>query len=149
MRCRGYPLICVLLLSTMLGTAPTVSQNRQFRVVVNNSNPVTSLSRDQLSKIFLKRVDRWNDGQRTAPVDLAPDSPVRDAFSRAVHRRSAARINSYWQQQIYSGAGVPPSQRDSESAVLDFVRSHPGAVGYISSRSSGTGGVKVISVTGL
>lgn len=140
--------LALLVAKLSLGTAPIVGQNPPFKVVVHPSNPVASVSREQLSKSFLKQIDRWEDGKRIVPVNLAPDSPVREAFSQVVHRRSATRINSYWQQQIYSGSGVPPPQRASERALLDFIRTNRGAVGYVS-QSSDTGGVKVISVTGL
>src|SRR5688572_625780 len=54
-----------------------------YRIVVNPANPVASLSRNQVSKLFLDK-GTWDDGVAVAPVDLLPSSPVRDGFSREV-----------------------------------------------------------------
>jgi ABC-type phosphate transport system substrate-binding protein len=80
------------------------------------------------------------------PVDLTVDSSVRESFSRVVHGRGAAAIRNRWQQQIYSGRGVPPPERGSEREVVDFVEANPGAIGYLAA-STPSNEVKVIELT--
>ena len=82
------------------------------------------------------------------PVDLSANSPVREAFSLAIHERDVNAVKSYWQRQIFSGRGVPPPEKASDSEVLAFVRANPGAVGYVSSGTAVGSGVKVLEVTG-
>ena len=107
-----------------------------FRIVVHADNPVSSLTRDKLSKLFLKRVTNWDNGQAVLPVDLGDSSPVREAFSKQVHGKSLSAVRAYWQQRIYSGADVPPPQVGSDAEVIAYVRAHPGAVGYVSPATS-------------
>jgi hypothetical protein len=59
--------------------------------------------------------------------------------------RPVAAVRSYWQQIIFTGRGVPPVEFGNDSAVLSYVRSHRGAVGYV---SAGThiDGVSVLEV---
>jgi hypothetical protein len=56
-----------------------------------------------------------------------------------------AAVKAYWQQRIFSGRGVPPPALDSDQAVLEYVASHPGAVGYVSGAAA-VGSTKVMSV---
>ena len=102
-----------------------------FLVVVNASNPATSISREQLSQIFLKRVERWPNGAPVDPIDLAPSAPPRVAFTTAIHHKAVRAVRTFWQQQIYSGRDVPPPEKETEQDVIAYVRSHPGAVGYV------------------
>src|SRR5690349_8657096 len=92
-----------------------------FRVVVNEANPVTSVTGDFLTELFLKRRVEWLNGSSARPVDLRTDSPVRREFSKSVLHRSVEAVKSYWQQMIFSGRGVPPPEVDSDEAVMAYV----------------------------
>lgn len=112
--------------------APAAAQE-SFAVIINASNPVSSLTRAQVADIFMKRLTEWpGSGGAAHPVDLPAVSPVRDAFSRAVHGRPGAAVASFWGQQLFSGRGVPPPQRPTDRAVVDFVRGDAAAIGYVS-----------------
>jgi ABC-type phosphate transport system substrate-binding protein len=118
-----------------------------FVVIVNAGNPVSTLSRETASRIFLKRLGVWNNGERTKPVDLAVGSVTRQSFSRQVHRQDAHAIEELWQKQIYSGRDVPPPQKASESEVIDYVARTPGAIGYVAAGSRLEPQVKTIQIT--
>ena len=120
-----------------------------FVVIVNAGNPVTAVTRDELTKIFLKKQSAWDNGNPIIPLDLAEETAAREAFTKAVHRRSVAAIKSYWQQQIFSGRDVPPTEESSESDMVAAVRANPNAVGYVSAGAAASAsGVRTISVTG-
>ena len=140
-------LCSALAVSTLLAGWPMVAQgNSGYQVVIHVDNPSTSLEKDQVSNFLLKKKSRWADGTSVAPVDLASDSSVRAAMSEDIHGRSVSSIKNYWQRQIFSGRNIPPPELDSDAAVLDYVRSNRGAIGYVSSASSPSG-VKVVRVT--
>lgn len=120
-------------------------QPEGFRVVVHPDNPVTVLTADELSNLYFKRTTRWEDGTRALPVDQPGDSPTREVFSRAVHGRSARAMVAHWQQQIFSGRGVPPTQLADDRAVLEYVAGNRGAVGYVSPGAA-LRGVKTVEV---
>jgi ABC-type phosphate transport system substrate-binding protein len=118
-----------------------------FLVIVHRSNRVSSISRAELSAIFMKRTRRWADGAEVLPVEPAARSPLRERFSVRVHDKSVAYVTRYWQRLIFAGRGIPPPQLRDDSAVLEYVSTHRGAIGYISRESAGRDDVKVIVVT--
>jgi len=130
------------------GSAVLAQRATSFRVVVHPDNPVRSLSRAEVSNMFLRRERRWPNGSSVDPVDQPVSSHVRDDFSEAVHRRSATSVASYWRQQIFSGRSVPPSEKQNDAQVVRYVATHPDAIGYVSA-SADTSAVRVLDVTGL
>lgn len=126
------------------GAAPAAAQTG-FVVIVNESNPLQDLSRQQLADIFMRRMTTWPGGGSIHPVDLPAVSETRDAFSRAVHGRPAAAVASYWGQQVFAGRAVPPPQRPTDRAVVEFVRGDAASIGYVAPGSA-TVGVKTVAV---
>jgi ABC-type phosphate transport system substrate-binding protein len=118
-----------------------------YKVVVNATNQASQLSRDQISRLFLKKHTMWSDGTTVLLVDQAESSPVRRAFTAAVHRREVMSVKRYWQQMIFSGRAVPPPERRSDAAVLEFVRMHDTAIGYVSANAPLDDRVKVVEIT--
>lgn len=117
-----------------------------YRVVVNPSNPVSALSRTQVSKLFLEK-STWDDGAVVSPVDLLPTSPVREGFSRDLLGLPVPTVIERV-REVSKAAGVnPPPSLASDREVLAFVRLKPGAIGYVS-LGADVSGVKVVSVGG-
>ena len=135
--------ISAVLLLITLAALPALAAD--FQLVANNGVSTSSLTKSAASAIFLKKTLKWDDGTPIVVADQNDKSPVRDAFTTFVHGKSVAAIKSFWQQQIFSGRDVPPVEQASDAAVLAFVRSTPGAVGYISAKTPATG-VKVLEV---
>jgi len=117
-----------------------------FRVVVHPSNPVVSLTRAELSAIYLKRTRSWPDGREITPLARLSTSRVREQFSRIVHGKSVAYVTRYWHRLLFSGRAVPPREVRSDAAVLAIVRRNADAVGYIDANTPTGDGVKVIAV---
>jgi ABC-type phosphate transport system substrate-binding protein len=107
-----------------------------YLVIVHPANRATRVSRDFVAQAFLKRVTRWEDGETIRPVDQSSDARPRQAFSLAVLNRSVDAVRSYWQQRIFSGRDLPPPEFDSDEAVVRYVSSTRGALGYISARAN-------------
>jgi ABC-type phosphate transport system substrate-binding protein len=135
----------VLVIAALVAARPARAAEPAFKVVVHPSNAASSLTRQQASDFFLKKVTKWSDGTVVAPVDLPAASAVREAFSKAVHGRPASAIASYWQQQFFSGRETPPAEKANDAAVLAFVKENANAIGYVSGEAA-VSGVKVIAV---
>lgn len=115
-------------------------------VIVHPESKVSVISRSELSKIFLRRLRTWADGTDALPVDQLPSGEAREEFSQRIHGRGVVTVEVYWKRMIFSGRGVPPRELADDQAVLEFVRSNPGAVGYVSSATA-LEGVKRLTVT--
>ncbi|HEY0777830.1 MAG TPA: hypothetical protein VGD56_07665 [Gemmatirosa sp.] len=138
--------LCAALATCLvLGARAAHAQPGEYKVVVNADNPMTSVSRDVVAAMFLKRQTRWPGGAEVTPVDLGSASPVRAAFSRTVLGKQMAQVSAYWQQQIFSGRGTPPPEKAGDAAVLSYVAASPGAIGYVSAGASAPG-TKVVAI---
>ena len=129
-----------------LAFSPAQAQGPDYAVIVNAANPVASISKEDLAKLFLKKTSTWSTGQNAAPVELPPSAKVREAFAREVLGKTLPQVKSYWQQQIFSGRDVPPPEKPTEGDVVAFVRANPNAIGYVTKGVNLGRGVKVVSV---
>ena len=145
MRRQTFFIATVALLGLFVGAGHLVAQDSGYKVIVHSTNPASSMSRGDLSKIFLKKTTKWSDGRPATPVDLPESSGTRASFSKAVHNKSADAVKAYWQQMVFSGRGVPPTQKASVREIVDYVQSNPGAVGYVPSGAS-VGDCQVLAV---
>jgi ABC-type phosphate transport system substrate-binding protein len=118
----------------------------EFKLVVQESNGMESITRAEASQFFLKQTKVWPNGEAVAPVDQAEVSAVRKAFSKAVLKKDMGAVRGYWQAQIFSGRAMPAPERHSDASVLAFVRSTAGAIGYVSSSAEVGPGVKEIKL---
>lgn len=137
------------LVVTILSSAADAAQPRTdapFQVIVNRANAVSSISRAELSALFMRRKRSWRDGTEVRPVEPAR-TRLRDEFSRAIHGKSVAYVTRYWHRVIFAGRGVPPEELPSDAAVIEFVKAHRGAIGYIARGTLAGSDVKVIAVT--
>lgn len=119
---------------------------RAFKVVVNSDNPSPALPRATIARMFLLRIATWDHGPPVVPVDQLATVAAREAFTGEVHGRSVASIKSYWERMIFSGRGVPPPEVATDREVLDFIRSRPGAIGYVSSSTALGSDVKELEI---
>ena len=145
LRVLALPVAAVAALA--IQAVPAGAQEGSYVVIVHESNPIASISRQQLADIFMKRLAEWPNGGGVAhPVDQPAVAAVRDAFSRVVHGKPAAAVASWWGQQMFSGRATPPPQRPHDRAVIAFVQGDAAAVGYV---TAGTAPpyVKVLRVT--
>lgn len=123
--------------------------DRGFLLVVNPSNPVRELTLEEVERIFLKRIVRWEDWRgepRIEPVDQMPDSEARKAFTEVVHRKPVRLVVGHWQRMIFSGRDRQPEELGSDQAVLDYVGGNERAIGYIDSSTPPGSQVRVLKL---
>jgi ABC-type phosphate transport system substrate-binding protein len=131
-----------LLLAMLL---PAATAAADYVVVVHPSNPVTSLTKTEASRLFLRSSTLWPNGEHVKPVDLAKGSPARAAFTKEILGRSMGAIDQYWTQSVFSGRAIPPPEKRSDAEAVAYVRENPGAIGYVAAGAS-TEGVKRVTV---
>ncbi len=120
---------------------------RPYQVIVNAQNPVGLLTTKEISRLFLLKTTTWPFGQVVLPVELDGDSPVRAAFIRDIHHKSPVDITVYWEQMVYQGKASPPPTAASDGEIMDYVREHPSAIGYVSAGAKLTPDLKPITIT--
>ncbi|HEY6000802.1 MAG TPA: phosphate ABC transporter substrate-binding protein [bacterium] len=121
------------------------AQTGGFKIVVNKDNPARGLAKGKIAFMFMKMTTRWDHGVAVAPVDQAPASAVRAAFSREIHGRDVEAIEAAWQRAVFAGRGTPPPEARSDEDVIAHVAGDPGGIGYVSAGAN-TDRVKVLEV---
>jgi len=116
-----------------------------YRIVTNRANPVTSLTRAEAARLFLKKETAWPDGKPVLVIDQERGSAVRQAFSRDVHQKDADAVAAYWQTAVFAGRDVPPPVARTDAEVIAFVMTSPGAIGYVAAGAE-TDSVKVLTL---
>lgn len=115
-----------------------------YKVIVNPANPASSLSRAQLSRMFLDP-STWDNGQPVLPADLTPTSPLRELFSTTVHGMPTAAVAARWANSSVAGKKTPVTL-NSDADVVQYVRLKLGAIAYVSAAAD-VSAVKVVSIT--
>lgn len=133
---RRMALLAVLLASSSMAQAGVV-------VVMSSKSDVDSLSRAQVSQIFLAKTDALPNGRVAKPVDQAEGSAVRNEFYDKVADKNAAQMKAYWSQLTFTGKAQPPRKVSGDAAVKAALAENPAAVGYISDGAV-DGSVKVV-----
>lgn len=111
--------------------------------VVSAKSPVTTLSRSQITDIFLGRTSSLPNGDLVVPIDQVEGSPARDEFYARFTGKSAAQIKAHWSKIIFTGRGQPPMEVPNSFAVKKKVFENPNAIGYID-QSLVDGSVRVL-----
>jgi ABC-type phosphate transport system substrate-binding protein len=96
--------------------------------------------------MFLKKVTSWPDSKPVVAVDQSRTAQVRQDFSLDVHQKDADAISAHWQVLVFSGRDVPPRIVRSDEEVVEFVKANPGAIGYVSAKTTLDPGVKKVAV---
>lgn len=111
-------------------------------VIASPQVAADSISMSEIAAIYTLKKTSWGNNIPVVPVNREVSSAVREKFSEAVFNLSPQELAEYWNQLRFKGK-VPPLIQTSDQAVLGFVRSVPGAVGYIDA-SQPPSGVKVL-----
>jgi ABC-type phosphate transport system substrate-binding protein len=114
----------VLGLSPMTATADVV-------VVVSSKSQVVTLSKNQVTDIFLGKSARFPDGSPAIPIDQAEGAAVREEFYNSFAAKSAAQMKAYWSKIIFTGRGQPPKAVLDSDAAKRILAQNPNAIGYL------------------
>lgn len=134
---RALP--CLLLAALFGAAAPAAAQV----VVVGAKSPVTSLSKEQASDIFLGKLPTLPGGGSAELIDQPESSALRDEFYSKVTGKSAAQAKQYWSKLAFTGKGTPPKEVANSAEVKKLVSANPNAIGYIE-KSAVDGSVKAV-----
>ncbi len=130
----------------LAASPPALADGIGFQVIVHPANSAQSITRRQLSDMFLKKLTHWPDGSAAEPVEPPERSRTRAYFlSDVMNGRSALALKAFWQKRVFAGRDVPPIEKASDEEVVSFVRATPGAIGYVG-QTIPVAGVKVLQL---
>ena len=103
---------------------------RAQEIIVNSGVKICEISKSDLRDIFTGAAGNYKDGSRAVAVNLKGGA-VREAFLKNIIGKSDAAYSAAWRVLVFSGQGVMPKSFPTEEALVDYVASVPGAIGYI------------------
>ena len=112
-------------------------------VIVSARSAVTSLSAEQVARIYLGKVNTFPGDGSATPIDQPEGTAIRDEFYTRVVRKSPTQLTAYWAKMIFTGDGYPPKLLAGNAAVKHAISSSADAIGYID-RSALDSSVKVV-----
>jgi ABC-type phosphate transport system substrate-binding protein len=121
---------CFLLLLALLRCCPT-AHAQDIVLVANKSVQVSALNDADLRAIFTGEKTRFADGSRAIPVTLKGGA-AHEVFLRKHLGESPEDFRAQWRKAVFTGQGAMPKTFDSEAALIQYVASTPGALGYVS-----------------
>ena len=100
-------------------------------VVVSAKSQIMALSPNQISDIFLGKINTFPNGGQALPIDLTEGTPARDEFYARVTGKSAAQIKAHWSKIIFTGRGLPPKEVLDGNEVKRRLAENPNAISYM------------------
>ncbi len=139
--------ITILLFCLLIVVLGPVAFAEQVVIITHPDYKGSSISQSDLKNIFLGKKKTLPEGGKVTPVDQPESNAARKEFYSKVLKKSPRKLKAYWAKKIFSGRGTPPKVIGDDSAVLDWVASHPGALGYVKkSAVAGSKNVKVLKL---
>lgn len=102
-------------------------------IIVNKENPNAALTLADVKLYWLRKIKkRWPGIEKNIkPVDFKTSNAAQQAFYGTVLKMSAADVQTYFTERQYESAEKPADKVASNDAMIEFVSTEPGAIGYI------------------
>jgi ABC-type phosphate transport system substrate-binding protein len=118
----------------------------QIVVVVNKSNPITSVSTSDLKSMFTGDLTKFPSGSSVTLVTYKSDTETRKKFYQALGKKYNECQALLLKRMLNDGL-KPPASFESDEDVVNYVAKTPGAIGVVSAALV-SGSVKTITVDG-
>ena len=137
---RTKSLLGTLLVAAFVAMA--VPASAQVVVIISAKSPISKLTPDQVSQIFLGQAKTFYNGGMAVPLDQA-EGADRHAFYLKVTGKNPAQLKAYWSKLTFSGNAQPPQVLPDSKAVVKLVAGNPKYIGYVD-KSAVDASVKVV-----
>ena len=111
--------------------AGNAAQDDKLVVIVNNQLDVDSISVADLNRIYLgkKKILAGQNINRLASLE---NGEIHQLFLSTCLNRSHSSFINYWKRMVFTGKGLMPKVFKNEREIVDYVKKHKTAIGYIS-----------------
>ena len=128
----------VLTLALTASCVPLLSVNaalEEVSVVVNKSNTIGPLSREEVRRIFMGEKSAWPGGKRITVLMLAPDQPERGVILRDVFKMNDSDYTKYFLQAAFTGrVQSAPKELATAAQMKARLTANPNAIGYLNTK---------------
>lgn len=121
MRLITFLVLTVLLMTTVWGG--------DIVFIVSKDTKINKVSKKILARIYLGKVEVIDDVE-VIPLNLPPHNSLRKKVERKLLGMDREELQLYWNRMYLEGI-EPPIVLPSQKAVMEFVKSVKGAIGYV------------------
>lgn len=107
------------------------SANADVVVVVSAKSATGTLTAEEVSQIFLAKTKTFPGGELAVPLDQSDGAAERTEFYSKVTRKTAAQLNAYRSNLLFSGKGQAPKEVAGNASVKKLIADNPNMIGYI------------------
>ena len=107
------------------------NEPKEAAIIVHKSNPLSSISKEELSNIFLGKKVLWESGSRIVAGMISTDNDQIKGFLKRICNKSVKRFNAHWMKFIFSGSGIRPQEFSSSMNASYFVGSHKNSIAIV------------------
>ncbi len=128
-------LLTILMLALVGGWVRLLGVSAAFEevdIVVNKSNNVSALSRQEIRRIFMGEKSSWPGGKRVTVLMLTADQPERGVILREVFKMNESDYTRYFLQAAFTGrVQAAPKDLPSAARMKGRLATNPNAIGYL------------------
>ena len=125
-------LFTLALLPNCAGLLTASAAPEEVDVVVNKSNSLGPLSREEVRRIFVGEKSSWAGGKRIIVLMLARDQPEREIILREVFKMNESDYTKYFLQAAFTGrVQAAPKDLSSAAEMKARLAANPNAIGYL------------------
>ena len=122
------PRVIALFVILLAVLAASPARAGHLVVITHSDSAIHTLSREQVSRIFLGRLKLLPTGERVTVVEVGP---LRERFYRRLIGRDIAEINAYWARLKFSGRTQAPLRAGSPKAALAQVAGDRATLAFV------------------
>jgi len=116
----------------------------QVIVIANPKLDISEIGRADVYHVFTGGSSALGNGTKVLPA-LQNDGKVEDEFLKNYIHKPHAAFMATWRSFVFAGQATLPKSLESDAEVVEFVATHPNAIGYID-KASPHADVKVLPV---
>lgn len=124
---RLSSIICITIVS-LFSLFAGIGIGKELQIVVNPENPISIISKKELTQIYLRKKNFSNEGLALVPMDLRSNKMD---FYEGVLNKPFPLVKRYWTRAIFSGKGTPPKEFRDVDSLLKYLSDMPGGLAYI------------------
>lgn len=101
-------------------------------VIVNPENPITSLSKKDVQRLFLGRMHQFPDtDMKVESIDNSESSEEYERFYATVINMNKSKLKRYRAYYLFSGKGRLPTQIENTQKILNYISTTKNAIAYM------------------
>jgi ABC-type phosphate transport system substrate-binding protein len=127
-----FTILALALMGSCIRLLTVRAAFEEVSVVVNKSNNVGPLTREEVRRIFMGEKSSWPGGKRIIVLMLAPDQPERGVILREVFKMNESDYTKYFLQAAFTGhVQAAPKELPSAAQMKARLAANPNAIGYL------------------